>query len=306
MREVNEGRVCDAVIRELERQYEVSRQELLPRDNDPAADMRVDATFVLGDRLFALEHTVVEPFEGFLKLNSEAPIFVEQLVSAISARLPLEARNFAFELSIPALALQGKAAGDLDRWAKTLTEWSVSAAEQLLQRTYARRDPQTWEVSSTVPFMVRLRRYPGLLGIPFQLVHHVSDDVEVRRRLRMARVRKDKFPKLYRWKERRGARTILVLEENDFQLTNHWLVEAAFLDVAGSGPAVPDETYLVSTGTPTWFLWPILVNGRNLTDLSEAEWPVHRTIDPTTLSDATSKALPIRRQGQGSARQRSK
>ena len=72
----------------------------------------------------------------------------------------------------------------------------------------------------------------------------LAGDVE---QARMARLRtcEDKFPKLAFWK-RDGAKTVLVLEENDLLLTNHQLVADALVSTEVAMPDAADEIFLVS------------------------------------------------------------
>jgi hypothetical protein len=56
----------------------------------------------------------------------------------------------------------------------------------------------------------------------------------------------DTFPKLATWK-RDGAKTVLVLEENDLSLTNHQVVADALVPAEAVMPDAADEIFLVST-----------------------------------------------------------
>jgi hypothetical protein len=133
-----------------------------------------------------------------------------------------------------------------------------------------------------VPFQVSLVRFDGLPNLPgrFQLKHlaHASDEG---RELRIQRTCDDKFPKLARWKVSDNARTILVLEDNDIQLTNPSIVAEASLPIVWARSDTPDETYMVATCMSPWYAWPILVNGRTYFDLAETSHPIHFAMEPT-------------------------
>jgi hypothetical protein len=51
-------------------------------------------------------------------------------------------------------------------------------------------------------------------------VHLVTGNVEEAREHRLRAACAKKFPKLEVWRRSSGARTVLILEENDLQLTN--------------------------------------------------------------------------------------
>jgi len=72
----------------------------------------------------------------------------------------------------------------------------------------------------------------------------------MQRLLRTDRIRRacdKKFPKLAVWKRMHGARTILVLEDNDVQLNNQVVVTETYLPLSRARPDPPDETYLLAT-----------------------------------------------------------
>ena len=67
----HEGKACDAVIRVLEAREGQSRRDIRSpeKDGDPAP---IELTCRIGDRLFAFEHTGIEPFAGHIKFEAEA------------------------------------------------------------------------------------------------------------------------------------------------------------------------------------------------------------------------------------------
>jgi hypothetical protein len=78
-----------------------------------------------------------------------------------------------------------------------------------------------------------------------------------------------KCSKLAAWKKAHGARTVLILEENDIQITNHELVGEAVRQVEASLTDLPDEVWLVSTAINTlWNVWWLRSGGRYCEDLS--------------------------------------
>jgi predicted RNA polymerase sigma factor len=98
-----------------------------------------------------------------------------------------------------------------------------------------------------------------------------------------------KFPKLARWKRDYGARTVLVLEENDIQLTNQQVVADALLEVERTMLDRPDEVYLVSTAVEApWWSFALRVVQRDYYDFSRARECLEE-IDPATLIDLTGR-----------------
>jgi hypothetical protein len=64
----NEGKVCDAIVRRLEEREQQARAGLRwPEQENHKSP--VEVAFMLGDQLYALEHTGIEPFEGHLRMD---------------------------------------------------------------------------------------------------------------------------------------------------------------------------------------------------------------------------------------------
>jgi hypothetical protein len=114
----------------------------------------------------------------------------------------------------------------------------------------------------------------------FQL-KHLTRAFDQPREPRIQRTCDDKFPKLAAWKRSANARTILVLEDNDVQLTSPIIVVETFLPIACARSDAPDETYMVSTYTSPWYAWPNLVNGRTYFELAATNYPIHFEMDAT-------------------------
>jgi hypothetical protein len=69
-----------------------------------------------------------------------------------------------------------------------------------------------------------------------------------------------------------------VLEHNDVQTTNVFVVAEAYVRVIESRTDAPDETYMVSTYTSPWYAWPILIDGQSYFDLA-TQSDLHFCID---------------------------
>jgi hypothetical protein len=132
-----------------------------------------------------------------------------------------------------------------------------------------------------VPFVVSLVRFErmGYNG-RFQLAPLVNNS-QAQRNARMQRACDKKFPKLATWKRSDNALTILVLEDNDRQLSNASIIAETFLPIALARTDRPDETYGVDTcSNTTWYAWPILIGTQTFFDLSELH-PIHFKMDAT-------------------------
>jgi hypothetical protein len=142
-----------------------------------------------------------------------------------------------------------------------------------------------------VPFEVALHRVQkgGLLG-QISIVHLVDRrNLEAQRTSRIRRAYGGNHAKnLAAWRQL-GARSVLIFEENDIQLTNPKLVADALIQVEQGTDVRPDEIYLLSSAEEKpWFLWALRVDDHVCYEFSV--WGDSlMEIDPTTLVNITER-----------------
>jgi hypothetical protein len=139
---------------------------------------------------------------------------------------------------------------------------------------------------AVVPFKVAFYRCslpgPGRLSIT-----HLVGPLDDLRTRRIQRACQQKFPKLAVWKTR-GARTVLILEGVDDQLTNPIDVAKSVLLTEKAVGNEPDEIYFLFSVIEPWSVWHIRVDTRSFFDLSKPKdraWDV----DSQTLSLLTNR-----------------
>ena len=175
---------------------------------------------------------------------------------------------------------------------QALIAWVKATAPTVPARRYA--DYKKTSVGPVappgVPFAVSLYRFePALVpGHHFRLTHLVKNSEQLRKdRIREAVERK--FSKLAAWKRDENARTILVLEDNDIQLTNQAIVTETYLPLAMGRPDKPDETYLVVSCMDPWHAWPILIGDKSYFDFVQSGNAEDWEIDPARLVPLTKR-----------------
>lgn len=284
----NEGLACDAIVQIIEKRVSAHRAHVQTHDNDPDPGRRVELTFRLGSQLYAVEHTGIEPFSDFMRMNGDSRRLFDPITKgAASAITPGE----VIELHMPLGALFGMDRKNIQLVQTALIDFIVHTVPQVAVRSYADYigdiKPST---PPGVPFPVTLYRFESL-GSPerIQIKHLVPNTGEQLRVDRLQRACDAKFPKLTRWKMSDGARTVLVLEDNDIQLTSVVNVAEAFLPIALARDDRPDETYMLMTCNQTWYAWPILVGGETYFDLSKRFHPLGVEVNPEHLSPITSR-----------------
>jgi hypothetical protein len=281
----NEGRACDAVLQHLERRAGAARTAMRFPDNEghPAP---VELVCTIGDQLYAMEHTGIEPFEGHMRGNAEDDRLIQPIVAGVAGCLPPEEE---FELHIPAGAMEGLRARDVTTIQRLLIDWIVGSAPSLWIPPRGRKDTRIQPTHLPgVPFAVRLYRLEGRIFCGKLQVVHVVSDVKHLRLERITIALKKKMPKLAAWKRDAGARTVLVLEENDIQLTNNQVVTEAVLKSEQTLGYAADEIYLITTSIAPWHVYFVRVGERTYFDLSdpdERSWDAH----PSQLSSLTGR-----------------
>jgi hypothetical protein len=280
----DQERVCEAIIRHLEAREGHPRADVCTRDQGSeiaGVEARVEMTFRLGGQLYALEHTGIEPFDGFIEMNNEADRLFEPLRESLTDALDPAS---AFELTIQLHALRARKMNDVRKRHDALRQWVLAAAPTLPKRPYG--DLRCGHVDGTVMDMpVTLRRW-DCMGFPgYFMIRHLAPKIEESRAARMMRACAKKLPKLNAWRRDAKARTILVFEENDLQTTNVPLVCDAYLDAIKSRTDIPDETWLVSTQHDPWYAHPLLIGGRTYYDhAQEFRGAVGWRVDPNTMT----------------------
>ena len=280
----NEGKACDAILRSIEARMRAQRQNCRwPEKEHHTAP--VELVCDIGGKQFAFEHTGVEPFEGFLRLQNDALTHFRPLEQRISASLP---PTEYLELHMPLKATEGLRG-------KALAELQNAIADHIFAKGPTlpiARDgryvlPIQVERPPGIPFDVSLHRWRrSWQVVPFRIVQKISEDLEAGRTARILRACQKKFSKLATWRST-GATTILVLEDNDIQTTGFHLVADALLQAEKAVPGTrPDEVYLVDTFSSAWWGHVIRVGTKTFFDFEDhhgRSWE----IDPTTLVDAT-------------------
>lgn len=285
---VYEGKACDAILRHLERRQCAARANLRwPEIEGHTAP--VELVCDIGQQRFAIEHTSIEPFPGLIQLNNQGKLLFDPISEAIAAVVPADE---IYELVIPLHAMQGLRGRDLRQAQNALVNWIKETAPTLTKRLYAdyHKPPAPQQVGH-VPFLVQLYRFENLArGFNrLEIKHLLTGDLDALREDRIRKACNDKFGKLMWWKND-GARSVLLLENPDIQLTNAALVAETFLSIARGRPERPDETYLIDTyPTGPWYLLPLLVGNETYFDLGQKKHPLAEEVDPSILVPVTMR-----------------
>jgi hypothetical protein len=284
----NERKACDAVVRALEKLAGCGRTNAHSPE-DLGAQSQVEYMFELEGLRYAIEHTIVEAFAEQMRTNVDFQAFVDPIVTALDRRLPQPGKfDLVFEID-PSKGLKPRHILEAQR---AVIAWVETNAAELHAECPAQPS------KDHKPFGVRGIRTGSPAGIKLTLTREVAwslpekahgrlfairtapKDYEDLRRERMNTALRKKLPKLHACKEA-GARTILVLENGDMALSNHWVIcQSAEAALAGRSDR-PDEVWLVDTTIPTcWNAWCLIRDGAGFS----ATGPAFPTESPPTAS----------------------
>jgi hypothetical protein len=279
----NEGKACDAVIRRLEAREGKLREDVrFPERERHSAP--VEIVCKIGETQVAFEHTGIEPFAGHVQMQAQAEERLGPIKTMLDGKLPPD----VIELMIPVLATQRISARDLPPIQRALAAWVEEKAPTLPVAPYARYKTTLAKVRPPgVPFPVSLFRFDRMGFPPRFQITHLAGDLDRPRESRIRTACAKKFPKLEAWKKA-GARTVLVFEDNDIQLTNPQVVYEALAKVEKEFITRPDEVYLVGSWADPWFIQALRIDDRNYYELSDAGACMSE-VDPATLVDLTGR-----------------
>ncbi len=270
----NEGRVCDAVVRTLEKWTRETRSDVSRPDKEggtPPVDLRLK----LGSQEYAIEHTRIESIN-----NQIATVVVaNQIVGHIRKAIPEPFSSLAYyELQFPIDVSLPKGRVKREQALGALVEW-IRKSEKILRDRNSNRNSSVrnpyWSNDRTQgtppgfdcefellqwPIAQFVRKKPGSLWYRFI----PPDDLESPRVGSLRRTFSKKCPKLQDCKAD-GARTVLVLESGDPGFVSLEFRGDLLPSLLSACTNAPDEIFLVETCRDPWSV--------QLLKRDEAHWP---------------------------------
>ena len=278
----NEGRVCDAVVKHLEKRTGETRADIRHPEKDldgPPVDLRL----TLDTQEYAIEHTRIEPFENQIKTGVVFKQINDYIKERVSGSLPGTAY---YQLQVPIDVCLPGTRKKHDKVLNNLVEWIRITAQWLHERNLSRsgltRSP-FWADDSIQgtpkgfncaiellrwPDATLIRRKPGCLDMRS---FYPDGELENLRIDRLRRAFSDKCPKLEHCKQE-GARTVLVLENRDLALTSFDLIGNQLPALLAERTDAPDEIYLVETGWDLWWVYLMKLNNNHWPTVGMPQW----------------------------------
>ena len=270
----NERRACDAVARCLEDLLGAKRSNAHSPEDDKVGSP-VEYVFDLNDKTYAMEHTVVEAFQGQIQTDVEFGLFVTPITDALDYQLPTPG---AYRLYFPIHPSKGIKTKRLAKVQAKIIEWVEASAAELYSECLEQpphqekpRDHGGFREKTIEGVELLLYRKIGwempneVQGRLFP-IRFAPQEYENLRRERLKITMSKKLPKLQSWKID-GAHSVLVLENRDIAISSHVsILEAAEHALEGRADR-PDEVWLVDTTIEMqWTVWCLIREGVSLPD----------------------------------------
>ena len=131
MLKFNEGRACDAILRTIEKRANAQRSNIAFHDEHLDPDRRVELTCNIGSELHAVEHTGIEPFPDFLRMNRESERLFDPIAASASHVIPTDEY---VDLHIPVGSLTNHRKKDLKKIQDSLVAFIVETAPTIPSR----------------------------------------------------------------------------------------------------------------------------------------------------------------------------
>jgi len=251
----NEGKACDAIVRFIEQRTGEVRGDVRRPENDQVGPP-VDFRMKIGTVEYAIEHTVVEAFEGQISTGVALEFFAS-VKNALCGKLP---GSGAYSVHFPTDPRFGESKEKLKCLQESLIKWIRKTAHTLQERESGKRLPPISGRPHGFPYEIGLSYHviiPGRRPGSLDLVRSSPISLEQRSSRELQRALRKKLPKLHSCKCE-GARTVLVLENDDSPLRDANLVGMALVELRenlSSHLSFPDEIYFVKTRSEPWWVW---------------------------------------------------
>ena len=278
----HEGRMCDVVVRHLEKWTGESRSDIRHPETEgvgPPVELRLQ----LGDQNYAIEHTRIEAFDNQIK----AGISIREIDNYIKKWFtePLPGPAY-YELQVPLDVCLPAKRKERERLLSSLGDWIQESAHCMQGRNTDLFVPvrsKVWHedcvtgsllgagyeiklLRSTLwpPAFHTEGRNPGTIV----LWYNYLDEGERNNRhfKRLQRAFDKKCPKLKRCKED-GARTVLVLEAVGSLLALTDQIGRHLPALLNEREDAPDDIYLVSPSDSLWWVVPVKHDGDHWPDV---------------------------------------
>lgn len=275
----NEVELCEILIRLLEAEAGSKRERVSYPEKDgsgPPVELRLR----VGDRDYAVEHTLIEPFPAAIQTSKEFAELTDEIVASLDGTLPVPG---TYRLLFPVNPTAGRHRRTHAALRDAIIQWVLSAARELHDEAPDRlgrdRMPFGYESSRSAEIeglaLTLRRRFhwqdSGQHDGALFLNRVVGEDIEELRRVRLKTALDKKLGKLMACATE-GDATILILEFSDIALTNHVVIAQALEVLLAEREDGPDHVIIADTTLPgAWYFFRPVIDGAFAIDMDFIE-----------------------------------
>lgn len=252
---IHEKLVCDFIIQFHQEKFSTSTIKFYSKpDKIDRKQKSVDYLYSYeNSNLIAVEHTLIESYPDQIQDTHRFVQLLKPLEVELRDKLPKPGKYW---LCID-INQANNTHGDYKKIRDLIKNWVVKSAPTLkVGSLKTAPHHMIREQPNDVPFFCTLyRREPINRNGYFYIARQTPDNIDQLRNIRIKKSLDDKTHKLAKAKKENNAESILILESNDFALSNVHLVRDSLENEIQKMPEehIPDFIYLIETNHKPWF-----------------------------------------------------
>jgi len=251
----NQNKSIDFFLNFISNNFHLNTEVIEEPDKRIRDSKACDVIATIGGRNVAIEHTSIDSYKNQREENALFYKLFIPVKEQLEKKLRVPGK---FQLNTePTINLKGF---DYDKVRPEIIEWCLKNAEKLEVGS-----PDTAPnhfISGKlpgVPFEIKLYRWPGKNGV--QLSSSSFDEIKYELQGVLESALETRGRKIAKYSES-GYRTVLLLESNEIQLLNDYIIREAFFELVKKlgDIELPDEIYLIMSGFEDYELYCLKFN----------------------------------------------
>lgn len=232
-----------------------------------------DAIAIIGKVKVAIEHTSIDSYKNQREENAHFRKFFNPIKEILEKELKISGR---FDLHTESsINLKGF---DYDKVRPKVIEWCLEIADNL-EFGSPETAPKHFVSKKfpDIPFKITLYRWPGKNKV--YLSSGSFDEIKGELQVVLEGALRSRGRKVAKYRKD-GYRTLLLLESDDIQLLNDYIVREAFFELVKKlgDIELPDEIFLIMSGFENYELYCLKFNGDYSLEINSAYMKIYEKI----------------------------
>lgn len=232
-----------------------------------------DAIAIIGKKNVAIEHTSIDSYKNQREENALFYKFFQPIKEILEKELRVSGKFFLSTES--SINLKGF---DYDKVRLEIIEWCLKNAGNL---EFGSPDTAPHHFISKkfkgIPFKITLYRWPGKNRV--QLSSASFDEIKYKLQEVLESTLETRGRKVAKYSES-GYRTVLLIESNEIQLLNDYIIREAFSQLPKKleDKEIPDEIYLIMSGFEYYELYCLKFDDDNSLEINSEYMKIYKKI----------------------------